>query len=51
VIPLRYFLSIIRVLLLKGVGLESIRGDVIAMVLFGVAIMGAAASRFRKSLD
>jgi len=51
VIPLRYFLSIIRVLLLKGVGLESIRGDVIAMALFGIAIMGAAASRFRKSLD
>ena len=50
-IPLRYFLSIIRVLLLKGVGLESIRGDVIAMALFGIAIMGAAASRFRKSLD
>lgn len=50
-IPLRYFLSIIRVLLLKGVGLESIRGDVIAMTAFGVLIMGAAALRFRKRLD
>jgi ABC-2 type transport system permease protein len=51
IIPLRYFLKIIRVLLIKGVGIESIRGDVIAMVLFGVFIMGAAARRFRKRLD
>jgi ABC-2 type transport system permease protein len=51
IIPLRYFLKIIRVLLLKGVGIESIRGDVIAMVLFGVIIMSAAARRFRKRLD
>ncbi len=51
VIPLRYFLKIIRVLLLKGVGLESIQGDVLALVIFGVVIMGAAALRFRKRLD
>jgi len=51
IIPLRYFLRIIRVLLLKGVGLSSIWGEVIALVLFGVLIMGAAARRFRKRLD
>lgn len=50
-IPLRYFLNIIRVLLLKGVGLESIRGDVIALLIFGIVIMGAASLRFRKRLD
>jgi ABC-2 type transport system permease protein len=50
-IPLRYYLKIIRVLLLKGVGLASIQGDVLALFLFGVVIMGAAALRFRKSLD
>jgi ABC-2 type transport system permease protein len=50
-IPLRYFLNIIRVLMLKGVGIESIRNDVIAMAIFGVMIMGAAARRFRKRLD
>jgi len=50
-IPMRYFLRIIRVLLLKGVGLASVRADVIAMVVFGIAIMGLAARRFRKSLD
>lgn len=50
-IPLRYYLSIIRVLLLKGVGLESILPDVIALTLFGLLIMTAAALRFRKRLD
>ncbi len=51
VIPLRYFLSIIRSLMLKGVGLESMLPDVIMMSIFGVFIMGAAALRFRKRLD
>jgi ABC-2 type transport system permease protein len=50
-IPLRYFLRIIRVLLLKGVGLASIQGDLIALLIFGVVIMGVAALRFRKRLD
>lgn len=49
--PLRYYLVIIRALLLKGVGLEMIRMDVIAMTLFAVGIMAAAALRFRKRLD
>ncbi len=50
-IPLRYYLSIIRVLLLKGVGLSAITMDVIALTLFGIFIMGAASLRFRKRLD
>lgn len=49
--PLRYYLVIIRSLLLKGVGLDMIQFDVIAMTLFAVAIMAAAALRFRKRLD
>jgi ABC-2 type transport system permease protein len=50
-IPLRYFLVIIRALMIKGVGLDAILPDVIALAIFGVVIMGAAALRFRKSLD
>jgi ABC-2 type transport system permease protein len=50
-IPLRYFLVIIRTLLLKGVGLVAIQNEVIALAIFGVVIMGAAAARFRKRLD
>ncbi len=51
VIPLRYYLRIIRVLLLKGVGISAIWNDVIAMAIFGVLITTAAALRFRKRLD
>jgi ABC-2 type transport system permease protein len=49
--PLRYYLVILRALLLKGVGLEMIQSDVIAMTLFAVGIMTAAALRFHKRLD
>jgi ABC-2 type transport system permease protein len=49
--PLRYYLVIIRSLLLKGVGLEMLQAEVFAMVTFAVGIMTAAALRFRKRLD
>jgi ABC-2 type transport system permease protein len=51
IIPLRYFLVIIRTLLLKGVGAAAIQDEIIALAIFGVVIMGAAAMRFRKRLD
>jgi ABC-2 type transport system permease protein len=50
-IPLRYYLVVIRSLLIKGVGFEAIRSDVIALALFGLVIMTLAALRFRKRLD
>jgi ABC-2 type transport system permease protein len=50
-IPLRYFLVIIRALLLKGVGAGPIRNEILALAIFGVVIMTAAALRFRKRLD
>lgn len=49
--PLRYYLVILRALLLKGVGLDMIQFDAAAMTLFAVGIMTAAALRFRKRLD
>ena len=49
--PLRYYLVIIRSLLLKGVGLQMIQTEVLAMLIFAVGIMTAAALRFRKRLD
>jgi ABC-2 type transport system permease protein len=51
IFPLRYYLIIIRSLMLKGVGIAPIRGEVIALVIFGIAIMTLAARRFRKRLD
>ncbi len=49
--PLRYYLVIIRSLLLKGVGIEAIKTETIALTIFGLGIMTAAALRFRKRLD
>jgi ABC-2 type transport system permease protein len=51
IVPLRYYLVIIRALLLKGVGVEALQTEIFALTLFAVFIMGAAALRFRKRLD
>ncbi len=50
-IPLRYYLVIIRALLLKGVGASALEGEIIALAVFAIVITGAAAARFRKRLD
>jgi ABC-2 type transport system permease protein len=49
--PLRYYLVIIRSLLVKGVGFAAVKDEVLALTVFGVAIMTIAALRFRKRLD
>jgi ABC-2 type transport system permease protein len=51
VIPLRYMLVVIRGIILKGVGLQILRQEVVALAIFGVAIMLLAATRFRKRLE
>jgi len=51
IIPLRYYLVIIRALLLKGVGAAALQNEIIPLAVFGVGIMTAAALRFRKRLD
>ena len=51
IIPLRYFLIITRGIILKGVGIEALWSEILALFIFAVLIMGAAAVRFRKSLD
>jgi len=51
VFPLRYYLVIIRTLMLKDVGLAAVQTDVWALAIFGIVIMTAAALRFRKRLD
>jgi ABC-2 type transport system permease protein len=51
IVPLRYYLVISRALLIKGVGISAIWQEMLALTLFGLLIMGAAAARFRKRLD
>ena len=49
--PLRYYLVIIRSLMVKGVGFVALRQELLALIVFGVAIMTIAGLRFRKRLD
>jgi ABC-2 type transport system permease protein len=49
-IPLRYFLVILRGLFLKGVGLETFWPEALALLLWGVAILGLATLRSSKRL-
>jgi ABC-2 type transport system permease protein len=50
-IPLRYFLIIARGIVLKGVGAGALWSEILMLSIFAVVVMGAAALRFRKSLD
>lgn len=49
-IPLRYFLNIVRGIFLKGVGLEVLWLDVLALVGIGLLVFGLASLRFTKRL-
>jgi ABC-2 type transport system permease protein len=49
--PLRYFMQIVRDLFLKGVGVESLGKEILALFIFGMAILNLSALRFHKNLD
>jgi ABC-2 type transport system permease protein len=50
-IPLTYFLQILRGIILKGVGVEVLWPEVLALAVFGLIVFGLSANRFRKTLD
>ena len=50
-VPLTYFLVIVRGIMLKGIGLELLADQVIAMAVFGVILLMLSAARFRKRLE
>jgi len=49
-LPLRYFLTIVRGIFLKGVGMASLWRDSLALFVLGCAILIVAIARFRKRL-
>jgi ABC-2 type transport system permease protein len=49
--PLRYFLDVVRGVYLKGVGLDILWPDMVAMAILGVLLLGFTATRVRKSID
>jgi ABC-2 type transport system permease protein len=50
-IPMRHFLFIVRSLILKGVGLESLWLQACILLLMGVAVLSGSILRFHKKLD
>lgn len=51
VIPLRYFMTIIRGIILKGIGFAELWQELLALLTIGVGILYISASRFKKRLD
>lgn len=49
--PLRYYLVIIRALMLKDISVVALQTEIIALAVFGLGIMTLASLRFRKRLD
>jgi ABC-2 type transport system permease protein len=50
-IPLTYFLQILRGIILKGVGVEVLWPQVLALAAFGLIVFGLSANRFHKTMD
>lgn len=51
IVPLTYFLEILRGIFLKGVGLEALWKDMIGMVVFFLLMISVAILRFRKKIE
>lgn len=49
--PIRYYLVVIRGVFLKGVGLEILWPELLALLVLGTAVFGASTWRFRKRLE
>ncbi len=50
-IPLRYFLTIVRGIIIKGVGLDYLWPQIALLTAFGIVVFSAAVLRFRKRID
>jgi ABC-2 type transport system permease protein len=50
-IPLRYFIAIIRGVILKGIGFNELWQEAMVLLLMGIAILFLSSLRFRKKLE
>jgi len=48
--PLRYFLIIVRGIFLKGVGVDILWPQIVALLVLGTVILAASTLRFKKRL-
>ena len=51
IIPLRYFMVIIRGVILKGIGIADLWPELLILLVMGVSILSFSTLRFRKKLD
>ncbi len=51
IIPLRYFLEIVRGIFLKGIGIRYLWNDTWPLIVFGVFILTLSVLRFRKKIE
>jgi ABC-2 type transport system permease protein len=49
--PLTYFIPISRGIITKGIGIEFLWGQVIALIIYVILVIALAASVFRQRLD
>ena len=49
--PIRYFIEIVRGIFLKGAGVSVLWPQMLAMAVYGAAVLGLSAARFQKKLD
>lgn len=50
-VPTTYFLTILRGIFLKGIGLEYLWFNALLLTIFGLAVFGMSARRFRKKME
>ncbi len=50
-VPLTYFLNIVRGIIIKGVGIDYLSGQIALLTLFGLVVFTTAVLRFRKRID
>jgi ABC-2 type transport system permease protein len=51
IIPLRYFMTIIRGIILKGVGFYEVWFELLMLFLIGVTVLTLSSLRFKKRMD
>jgi ABC-2 type transport system permease protein len=49
--PMRYYMEVVRGIFLKGVGIEILWPQILALAVLGTTILAISAMRFRKRLD